>query len=48
MNNLDIIKRLYKDYTKKYLNKILLSVFFTLIVAESTYSIAELLDPAVK
>jgi ATP-binding cassette, subfamily B, bacterial MsbA len=48
MGNLDIIKRLYKDYTKKYLNKILLSVFFTLIVAASTSSIAWLLDPAVK
>ena len=48
MNNLDIIKRLYSDYTKKFLPKILLSVFFSLIVAASTASIAWLLDPAIK
>ena len=48
MNNLDILKRLYRDYTKKFRYKILLSVFFSLIVAGSTSSIAFLLDPAVK
>ena len=48
MNNLDIIKRLYNSYTKKFKNRILLSVFFTLIVAASTSSIAWLLDPAIK
>ncbi len=48
MNNLDIIKRLYNDYTKKFLPKILLSVLFSLIVAASTASIAWLLDPAIK
>ena len=48
MDNLDIIKRLYGDYTKKFLPKILLSVFFSLIVAASTASIAWLLDPAIK
>ena len=48
MNNLDIVKRLYSDYTKKFLPKILLSVFFSLIVAASTASIAWLLDPAIK
>ena len=42
------LKRLYKDYTKKYLKKILLSVFFTLILAASTSSVAYLLDPAIK
>ncbi len=47
-NDLDILKRLYKDYTKKYLNKILLSVFFTLLLAGSTSSVAYLLDPAIK
>ena len=36
MNNLDIIKRLYNDYTKKFLTKILLSVFFSILVALST------------
>jgi len=48
MNNLEILKRLYKDYTKKYLKNILLSVFFTLILAGSTSSVAYLLDPAIK
>jgi len=48
MTNLEIIKRLYSDYTKRFLPKILLSVFFSLIVASSTASIAWLLDPAIK
>ncbi len=48
MNNFDTLKRLYKNYTKKFRYKILLSVFFTLIVAGSTSSIAYLLDPAIK
>ena len=48
MVKIDIFKRLYKDYTKKYLNKIILSVFFSILVAGSTSSIAWLLDPAIK
>jgi len=48
MNKLDIIKRLYKDYTKKYIKKILISVFFTILLAGSTSSVAYLLDPAIK
>ena len=48
MNNTDILKRLYNSYTKKFLSKIALSVFFSLIVAGSTSSIAWLLDPAIK
>ena len=48
MNKIEIFKRLYNDYTKKYLNKILLSVFFSIMVAGSTSSIAWLLDPAIK
>ena len=48
MNNLDTLKRLYNDYTKKFRYKIILSIFFTLIVAGSTSSIAYLLDPAIK
>ena len=48
MTNFEIIKRLYGDYTKKFLPKILISVFFSLIVAASTASIAWLLDPAIK
>ena len=48
MDNIYILKRLYNDYTKKYLNKILLSVFFSILLAGSTSSVAYLLDPAIK
>ena len=48
MENKIILRRLYNDYTKKFLPKILLSVFFSLIVAGSTAAIAWLLDPAIK
>ena len=48
MDNIYILKRLYNDYTKKYLNKILLSVFFSILLAGSTSSVAFLLDPAIK
>ena len=48
MNNNKIYKRLYNDYSKKYLKKILLSAFFSILVAGSTSSIAWLLDPAIK
>ena len=47
MTSIQILKRLYKDYTKKYLPQILLSVFFSLLLAGSTSSIAYLLDPAI-
>ena len=43
-----IIKRLYKDYSKKFLNKIFLAAFFSIFVAGSTSGIAWLLDPAIK
>ena len=42
-----ILKRLYKSYTRKYLKKILLSVFFTIILAGSTSAVAYLLEPAI-
>ena len=48
MNDIQILKRLYLDYTKKYLKKILISVFFTILLAGSTSSVAYLLDPAIK
>ena len=48
MTTIEIIKRLFRDYTKNYVNKILLSVFFSLLVAASTSSIAWLLDPAIE
>ncbi len=48
MTKTEIFKRLYKDYSKKYLNKILLSGLYSILVAASTSSIAWLLDPAIK
>ena len=48
MQRSQIYKRLYKDYSKKYLNKILMAAFFSILVAGSTSSIAWLLDPAIK
>jgi ATP-binding cassette, subfamily B, bacterial MsbA len=48
MNNWETVKRLYKDYTKNFRYKILLSIFFTVLVAGSTAAIAYLLDPAIK
>ena len=48
MDKSEIYKRLYNDYSKKYLNKIILSAFFSILVAASTSSIAWLLDPAIK
>jgi len=48
VNKIDIIKRLFFNYTKKHINKIILSVFFALLVAGSTSAIAYLLDPAIK
>ena len=48
MKKTEIYKRLYKDYSKKYLNKIILSAFFSILVAGSTSAIAWLLDPAIK
>ena len=48
MNKSEIYKRLYKDYSKQYLNKIILSAFFSILVAASTSAIAWLLDPAIK
>ena len=43
-----ILKRLFKEYVKKHLNKIFIALVLSLIVAASTSSIAWLLDPAVK
>ena len=40
--------RLYNDYTKKYLIKIILAFVFSIFVAGSTSAIAYLLDPAIK
>ena len=48
MSNFETLKRLYNEYTKVYLKNILISVFFSIIVAGSTSAIAWLLDPAIK
>ena len=48
MTSLEILKRLFKDYTKKFIGKIILSVFFSMLVAASTSIIAYLLDPAIE
>lgn len=48
MNTNQIIKRLYKDYSKKFLNKIIIAVLFSVLVAGSTSAVAYLLDPAIK
>jgi len=48
MKKIDILKRLFFEYSKKHIKKILLSLFFALLVAGSTSSIAYLLDPAIK
>ena len=47
-SNFQIIKRLYVDYSKNYIWKIILSGIFSLVVAAATSGIAYLLDPAIK
>jgi subfamily B ATP-binding cassette protein MsbA len=48
MNNLETLKRLYKDYTKKFIPEILLAALFSILVAISTSATAWLLDPAIE
>ncbi len=43
-----ILFRLYREYVKKHLSKILIALFLSILVAGSTSGIAWLLDPAVK
>ena len=43
-----ILKRLYFEYVKKHIKRILLALVLSIIVASSTSGIAWLLDPAVK
>ena len=47
MNKTLTLKRLYQEYTKKFLRKIFIAVLCSLFVAASTSSIAWLLDPAI-
>ena len=48
MSDVQVIKRLYKDYTKKHLKKIIFALLLSIAVAGSTSAIAYLLDPAIK
>ena len=48
MTDFETTKRLYKDYTKKFLRLILFAVFCSVFVAGSTSAIAYLLDPAIE
>ncbi len=43
-----VLKRLYKDYTSKFLKKIILAAVFSIVVALSTSATAWLLDPAIE
>ena len=43
-----ILFRLYREYVKKHLKKIIIALILSILVAGSTSSIAWLLDPAVK
>ncbi len=42
------LKRLYKNYVKKYLSRIFIAMLLSVVVAGTTSGIAWLLDPAVK
>ena len=48
LTNKEIIKRLYKEYVSRYLKKFYLALFFSIVIAGTTASIAWLLDPAIK
>ena len=48
MKKIAILKRLYKDYTKKFLKLIIYASIFSVVVAGSTSAIAWLLDPAIE
>ena len=48
MNKIEILKRLYNSYTKKYLKNIFIAFFFSILLAGSTSAVAYLLDPAIK
>ena len=43
MTDIKILKRLFNNYTKKYLKNIIVSVFFTVLLAGSTSAVAYLL-----
>ena len=43
-----ILKRLYKEYVRRYFKQIIIALFLSILVAGSTSATAYLLDPAVK
>ena len=45
---IQITKRLFRDYVKKYFFRLLFALSLSIVVAGSTAAIAWLLDPAVK
>ena len=47
MTSKQILLRLYNDYTKRFIKKIILAVIFSILVAGSMSTIAWLLDPAI-
>ena len=48
MSKIKILSRLITNYTGKFIGKIILAAFFSIIVAGSTSATAWLLDPAIK
>ena len=48
MSAKQIIQRIYKDYIRKFIYKIVLAGFFSILVAISTSATAWLLDPAIE
>ena len=48
MTNKETLIRLYNSYSKRYVNKIIVSIFLSMIVAAATSAIAWLLDPAIE
>jgi subfamily B ATP-binding cassette protein MsbA len=48
MSDIKILKRLFADYSKKYLKKIGIAFILSIVLAASTSSVAYLLDPAIK
>ena len=47
MTSKQILLRLYNDYTKRFVKKIILAIIFSILVAGSMSTIAWLLDPAI-
>jgi ATP-binding cassette, subfamily B, bacterial MsbA len=48
MTSKEILIRLYKNYTSKYLKRLIIAGLFSILVAGSTSAVAYLLDPAIK